>query len=148
MVVGVVEARDGVSTGISAADRAQTIKVAVDPDTTPDQIVVPGHIFPLKAKKGGVLERAGHTEGSIDLVRLSGARSSAVICEIMNDDGTMARMPDLEKFSAKHDIPIALSGAKAPKIGACDTEHFPCKVGSVVVRIEDSPITSYPDFLG
>lgn len=101
-----IEARDGVSTGISAADRAQTVKVAVDPRATPEDIVVPGHIFPLKARAGGVLQRAGHTEGSVDLARLAGLSSAAVICEIMNDDGTMARVPDLERFSAKHDIPI------------------------------------------
>jgi 3,4-dihydroxy 2-butanone 4-phosphate synthase/GTP cyclohydrolase II len=101
-----IEAREGVTTGISAADRAHTIKVAVDPKTTPDDIVVPGHIFPLKARSGGVLQRAGHTEGSIDLVRMAGFAPAAVICEIMNDDGTMARMPDLEAFSKKHSIPI------------------------------------------
>jgi 3,4-dihydroxy 2-butanone 4-phosphate synthase/GTP cyclohydrolase II len=101
-----IEAREGVTTGISAADRAHTIRVAVDPKTTPDDIVVPGHIFPLKARSGGVLQRAGHTEGSIDLVRMAGFSPAAVICEIMNDDGTMARMPDLEAFSKKHSIPI------------------------------------------
>ncbi len=101
-----IEAREGVTTGISAADRAHTIRVAVDPKTTPDDIVVPGHIFPLKARSGGVLQRAGHTEGSIDLVSMAGFSPSAVICEIMNDDGTMARMPDLEAFSKKHSIPI------------------------------------------
>ncbi len=101
-----IEAREGVSTGISAADRAHTIKVAASPDASHNDIVVPGHIFPLKAKKGGVLERAGHTEGSIDLVKLAGFPPSAVICEIMNDDGTMARVPDLEVFSEKHHIPI------------------------------------------
>lgn len=101
-----IEARSGVSTGISAADRAQTVKVAVDPASTPDDIVVPGHIFPLKARAGGVLQRAGHTEGSVDLARLAGLTPAAVICEIMNDDGTMARVPDLEAFSKKHDIPV------------------------------------------
>ncbi len=101
-----IEAREGVTTGISAADRAHTIKVAIDPKTTPDDIVVPGHIFPLKAQSGGVLQRAGHTEGSVDLVSMAGLTPSAVICEIMNDDGTMARLPDLEAFSKKHSIPI------------------------------------------
>ncbi len=101
-----IEAREGVSTGISAADRAHTIKVAIDPHTLPEDIVVPGHIFPLKARPGGVLERAGHTEGSVDLARLAGLKGAGVICEIMNDDGTMARMQDLEIFSAKHNIPI------------------------------------------
>ncbi len=101
-----IEAREGVSTGISAADRAQTVRVAVDPNSTPDDIVVPGHIFPLKARAGGVLQRAGHTEGSVDLARLAGLNPAAVICEIMNDDGTMARVADLEAFSVKHGIPI------------------------------------------
>lgn len=101
-----IEAREGVTTGISAADRAHTVRVAVDPKSGPDDIVVPGHIFPLKARNGGVLQRAGHTEGSVDLVRMSGFSPSSVICEIMNDDGSMARLPDLEKFSQKHGIPI------------------------------------------
>lgn len=101
-----IEARHGVSTGISASDRAETIRVAIDDKTTPDDIVVPGHVFPLKAKPGGVLERSGHTEGSVDLVRLAGLKPAAVICEIMKDDGTMARMPDLEVFSATHKMPV------------------------------------------
>ncbi|MCX6130034.1 MAG: 3,4-dihydroxy-2-butanone-4-phosphate synthase [Proteobacteria bacterium] len=101
-----IEARRGVSTGISAADRAHTIKVAIDNDVNPDDIVVPGHIFPLRARAGGVLERAGHTEGSVDLAKLAGLKGAGVICEIMNDDGTMARMPDLEIFAAQHKMPI------------------------------------------
>jgi 3,4-dihydroxy 2-butanone 4-phosphate synthase/GTP cyclohydrolase II len=101
-----IEARHGVTTGISAADRAQTIRVATDPTTGPDDIVVPGHVFPLKARPGGVLERAGHTEGSVDLARLAGFAPAAVICEIMNDDGSMARMPDLTKFAERHGLPI------------------------------------------
>lgn len=101
-----IEARDGVTTGISAADRSHTIKVAIAPNTMPNDIVVPGHIFPLKARPGGVLERAGHTEGSVDLARMAGLSGAGVICEIMNDDGTMARMGDLEAFSRKHDIPM------------------------------------------
>lgn len=101
-----IEAREGVTTGISASDRAHTIKVAVDPSSGPNDIVVPGHIFPLRAKVGGVLQRAGHTEGSIDLARLAGFPPAAVICEIMNDDGTMARVPDLEKFATRHNLPI------------------------------------------
>jgi 3,4-dihydroxy 2-butanone 4-phosphate synthase/GTP cyclohydrolase II len=102
-----IEARTGVSTGISAADRARTIKAAVDPDATPYDIISPGHIFPLRAKDGGVLVRTGQTEGSIDLARLAGMRTAGVICEIMKDDGTMARMPDLEVFAKKHDLKIA-----------------------------------------
>jgi 3,4-dihydroxy 2-butanone 4-phosphate synthase/GTP cyclohydrolase II len=101
-----IEAAEGVSTGISAADRSHTIRVASDPLTGPKDIVVPGHIFPLRAVEGGVLVRTGHTEGSIDLCKIAGLRSSAVICEIMNDDGTMARMADLEKFSQEWNIPI------------------------------------------
>ncbi len=101
-----IEARDGVTTGISAFDRARTIAAAVAPDATPADLVSPGHIFPLRAVDGGVLVRAGHTEGSVDLARLAGLRPAAVICEIMRDDGEMARLPDLERFSAEHGIPI------------------------------------------
>ncbi len=102
-----IEARRGVTTGISAADRATTVLSAVADDAKPDDLVSPGHIFPLRARKGGVLVRTGQTEGSVDLARLAGLKSAAVICEIMNDDGTMARMPDLEKFAAEHDLKIA-----------------------------------------
>lgn len=101
-----IEAKSGVSTGISAQDRATTIKVAIDDQTQPQDLVVPGHIFPLKACRGGVLTRAGHTEGSVDLVKLAGKKPASVICEIMNDDGTMARKDDLELFSKQHQIPI------------------------------------------
>ena len=102
-----VEARRGVTTGISAADRATTILAAVADGVQPDDLVSPGHVFPLRARKGGVLVRTGQTEGSMDLARLAGLKSAAVICEIMNDDGTMARMPDLEKFAVAHDLKIA-----------------------------------------
>jgi 3,4-dihydroxy 2-butanone 4-phosphate synthase / GTP cyclohydrolase II len=101
-----IEARHGVTTGISAADRAHTVKVAIAPDAKPSDLVTPGHVFPLKARRGGVLVRTGQTEGSVDLARLAGMRPSGVICEIMNDDGTMARMPDLERFAAKHGLII------------------------------------------
>ncbi len=101
-----IEARDGISTGISARDRAHTIRVASDPMKGANDIVSPGHIFPLRAVDGGVLVRAGHTEGSVDLCRLAGLRPAAVICEIMNEDGTMARMPDLKKFAAEHQLPV------------------------------------------
>ena len=101
-----IEARCGVTTGISAADRARTILTAVAEDTQPRDLVRPGHIFPLRAKGGGVIVRAGQTEGSVDLSRLAGLNPSGVICEIMDDDGTMARMPSLEKFSDEHDIGI------------------------------------------
>jgi len=102
-----IEARTGVTTGISAADRARTIAAAVAPDAKPEDLVSPGHIFPLRARRGGVLERTGQTEGSVDLARLAGMLPAGVICEIMKDDGTMARMPDLEKFAVEHDLKIA-----------------------------------------
>ncbi len=102
-----IEAKTGVSTGISAADRARTVLAAVDPDAGPGDLVSPGHIFPLRARDGGVLVRAGQTEGSVDLSRLAGMTPAGVICEIMNEDGTMSRMGDLEKFSKKHGIKIA-----------------------------------------
>src|SRR5215208_5387550 len=99
-----VEARDGVTTGISAADRAQTVQVAIDPNSRPRDLVQPGHIFPLKAKPGGVLERTGQTEAAVDLARLAGLNPSGVICEIMNDDGTMARVADLERYCRRHGL--------------------------------------------
>jgi len=102
-----IEARTGVTTGISAADRARTIQAAVAPDAKPEDLVSPGHIFPLRARRGGVLERTGQTEGSVDLARLAGMTHAGVICEIMKDDGTMARMPDLEEFAAEHNMKIA-----------------------------------------
>jgi 3,4-dihydroxy 2-butanone 4-phosphate synthase/GTP cyclohydrolase II len=102
-----IEAREGVTTGISAADRAHTILTAVAEDARPEDLVQPGHVFPLRARRGGVLFRTGQTEGSVDLARLAGLRPAAVICEVMNDDGTMSRMPDLEKFSEKHGLKIA-----------------------------------------
>ena len=100
------EAGTGVSTGISAADRARSVQVAVNTDTRPEDLVRPGHMFPLKAREGGVLVRAGQTEGSVDLMRLAGFHPAAVICEIMNDDGTMARLPELEVFAAEHQLKI------------------------------------------
>jgi 3,4-dihydroxy 2-butanone 4-phosphate synthase/GTP cyclohydrolase II len=97
-----IEARHGVTTGISAKDRATTILTAVKPDARPEELITPGHVFPLRAKRGGVLVRTGQTEGSVDLSRLAGLDPSGVICEIMNDDGSMARMPDLERFAEQH----------------------------------------------
>lgn len=102
-----IEAREGVTTGISAADRARTISVAVGDDSKPEDLVQPGHVFPLRARRGGVLFRTGQTEGSVDLARLAGLKPAGVICEIMNDDGTMARMPDLRKFAEIHGLKIA-----------------------------------------
>ena len=101
-----IEAKRGVTTGISASDRATTILTAINPNTKPEDISKPGHVFPLRAKRGGVLQRAGQTEGSVDLVRLAGLYPAGVICEIMNDDGTMARVPQLTEFAKKHSMKI------------------------------------------
>src|SRR4051794_27139098 len=99
-----IEAREGISTGISAHDRARTIQVAIDPQARPEDLVQPGHVFPLKAKDGGVLERTGQTEAAVDLARLAGLIPAGVICEIMNEDGTMARVPDLVEYCERHDL--------------------------------------------
>jgi len=101
-----IEAREGVTTGISAADRARTIAVAIDPKAGPQDLATPGHIFPLRARDGGTLVRAGHTEAAVDIARLAGLNPSGVICEIMNDDGTMARLPDLVTFAQFHNLKI------------------------------------------
>ncbi|MDP9127950.1 MAG: 3,4-dihydroxy-2-butanone-4-phosphate synthase [Pseudomonadota bacterium] len=101
-----IEAREGVTTGISAADRARTIQVAISPESGPQNIVTPGHVFPLTAQDGGVLVRTGQTEGAVDIARLAGLTPAAVICEIMNEDGTMARMPDLVRFAQLHELKI------------------------------------------
>ena len=102
-----IEAREGVTTGISAADRARTIEVAIDPNANSADIATPGHVFPLIAQDGGVLVRAGHTEAAVDISRLAGLNPSAVICEIMNEDGTMARLPDLVEFAKEHKLNVA-----------------------------------------
>lgn len=101
-----IEASTGISTGISAADRARTIQVAANPEAKAADISTPGHVFPLRARAGGVLERPGHTEASVDYMRLSGLHPAAVICEVMNEDGTMARLPDLLRFAKKHQLKI------------------------------------------
>ncbi|MEM8980948.1 MAG: 3,4-dihydroxy-2-butanone-4-phosphate synthase [Pseudomonadota bacterium] len=101
-----IEAREGVSTGISAADRARTVAVAIDSSATASDIATPGHVFPLRAREGGVLVRAGHTEAAVDVSRLAGLNASGVICEIMNEDGTMARLPDLVAFAQRHGLKI------------------------------------------
>jgi 3,4-dihydroxy 2-butanone 4-phosphate synthase/GTP cyclohydrolase II len=130
-----IEAATGVTTGISAADRARTIQVAIDPNSKPADIVMPGHIFPLKAKKGGVLVRAGQTEGSVDLSKLSKLKPSAVICEIMNEDGTMARLKDLAKFSKQHGIKIvSIADLISHRI---KNECFIKEVASAVLPIEN-----------
>ena len=101
-----VEAREGISTGISAADRSRTIQVAIDPSKGPHDLVQPGHVFPLKARRGGVLERAGQTEAAVDLARLAGLNPAGVVCEVMNEDGTMARVPDLIPYCERHGIKL------------------------------------------
>jgi len=102
-----VDAAEGVTTGISAADRAAVVRIMADPKATPQDLVQPGHIFPLQAKPGGVLQRSGHTEATVDLARLAGLQPAGICCEIMNEDGSMARLPDLIEFAAKHDLKIA-----------------------------------------
>ncbi|MDI3493203.1 MAG: 3,4-dihydroxy 2-butanone 4-phosphate synthase / cyclohydrolase [Desulfomicrobiaceae bacterium] len=124
-----IEARQGVTTGISAHDRALTIQTAVADDTTPEDLSTPGHVFPLRAREGGVLVRAGQTEGSVDLARLAGLKGAAVICEIMNDDGSMARMPDLEKFAAEHGLKIATIE---------DLIAYRCRKDSLVRRVAEA----------
>ncbi len=127
-----IEARAGVTTGISAKDRAHTILTAVRPDARPDDLITPGHVFPLRAKKGGVLVRTGQTEGSVDLATLAGLTPAGVICEIMNDDGTMARMPDLERFAAEHGLMI---------LSIADLIEYRLHQESLVERAVEAPLT-------
>lgn len=101
-----IEAASGVSTGVSAADRTRTIQVAANPDSKPEDLSKPGHVFPLRARKGGVLVRPGHTEGSVDLMRLAGLTQAGVLCELMNPDGTMARMPEIKQFAKEHNLVV------------------------------------------
>ena len=128
-----IEAREGVSTGISAADRARTVAVAIDPSCGPRDIVTPGHVFPLMAREGGVLERTGHTEAAVDIARLAGLSPAGVICEIMNDDGTMARRDDLIRFAQMHGLKI---GTIADLIG------YRRKYDSIVKRLSESVVDS------
>ncbi|HET9154012.1 MAG TPA: bifunctional 3,4-dihydroxy-2-butanone-4-phosphate synthase/GTP cyclohydrolase II [Solirubrobacterales bacterium] len=133
-----VEAREGVTTGISAHDRAHTIQVAIDPGATPRDLVQPGHVFPLRAKDGGVLERAGQTEASVDLARLAGLHPSGVICEIMNDDGTMARVPDLVPYCEKHGLKM---------ITVADLIAYRRRTEKLVERVVDTALpTAFGDF--
>lgn len=133
-----IEAKQGVTTGISAHDRALTIQTAVADETTPADLATPGHIFPLRAKPGGVLVRAGQTEGSVDLARLAGLKGAAVICEIMNDDGTMSRMPDLRKFAEEHNMKIAT---------IADLIAYRSRKDSLVRRVAEARMpTCYGDF--
>ncbi|MBD8186703.1 bifunctional 3,4-dihydroxy-2-butanone-4-phosphate synthase/GTP cyclohydrolase II [Pseudomonas viridiflava] len=121
-----IEAASGVTTGISAADRARTVQAAVNPQALPEDLVQPGHIFPLRAREGGVLTRAGHTEAGCDLARLAGFTPASVIVEVMNDDGTMARRPDLERFAEKHGIRIGT---------IADLIHYRLSTEHTIVRI-------------
>ena len=126
-----IEARRGVTTGISAKDRATTILTAVAPEARPEDLITPGHVFPLRAKRGGVLVRTGQTEGSVDLSRLAGLSPAGVICEIMNDDGSMARMPDLERFAAQHQLRI---------LSIADLIEYRLQQESLVEKAATSPL--------
>ncbi len=133
-----VDAIEGVDTGISAFDRARTVQVLVDPATRPSDLEQPGHIFPLRAVGGGVLRRAGHTEASVDLARLAGLTPAAVICEIMNDDGTMARLPELRAFAKRHRLPI---------VSIADLIRYRSRREQLVERIARAKLpTAYGDF--
>ncbi len=127
-----IEAREGVTTGISASDRAHTIRVAANPAAKPEDLVVPGHVLPLKAKRGGVLVRAGQTEGSVDLARLAGLNPAGVICEIMNEDGSMARLLDLQQFAKRHQLNI---------VTVADLIRYRLQTEILVRRIESAHIT-------
>ncbi len=137
-----IDARQGVTTGISAADRACTILTAIDEKTKPEDLVAPGHIFPLKARVGGVLVRTGQTEGSVDLARLAGLKPAGVICEIMKDDGTMARMPDLQRFAKEHGLRIVTIADlikyrlnKESLVRRIATANLPTKYGGLFTAI-------------
>lgn len=133
-----IDAKEGITTGISAYDRAKTILTAIDPYTSPSDLARPGHIFPLKAMDGGVLERAGQTEAAVDISRLAGLTEAGVICEIMNEDGTMARMPQLETFSETYDIPI---------LTIADLIKYRMKTETLVQKIEEADLpTKFGDF--
>jgi 3,4-dihydroxy 2-butanone 4-phosphate synthase/GTP cyclohydrolase II len=133
-----IEAREGVTTGISAADRARTIQVAIDPESRPRDLVQPGHVFPLKSKSGGVLERTGQTEAAVDLARLAGLNPSGVICEIMNDDGTMARVPDLVPYCERHGLKM---------VTVADLIAYRRKHDKLVERVVETALpTKYGEF--
>jgi 3,4-dihydroxy 2-butanone 4-phosphate synthase/GTP cyclohydrolase II len=128
-----IEARHGVTTGISAHDRATTIRTAISDDCRPEDLVRPGHVFPLRARNGGVLVRTGQTEGSVDLARLAGLKPAGVICEIMRDDGQMARMPDLERFAAEHGLCI---------VTIADIINYRLQRESLVHRVREAEVTN------
>ena len=131
-----IEARHGVTTGISAADRAHTILTAVGRQARPDDLITPGHIFPLRAKRGGTLVRTGQTEGSVDLARLAGLEPAGVICEIMNDDGTMARLPDLRRFAETHDLMV---------LSVADIIEYRLQTERLVEHVRDFPVVPTVD---
>lgn len=142
-----IEAAEGVTTGISAFDRARTVEAAIAADATPSDVVQPGHVFPLKAREGGVLVRAGQTEGSVDLAKLAGLGPSAVICEIMSEDGTMARLPELTQFAAKHDLKICSIESlisyrrKHEKLVHCSaTTRMPTAYGEFQLRVYETDV--------
>jgi 3,4-dihydroxy 2-butanone 4-phosphate synthase/GTP cyclohydrolase II len=126
-----VDAREGVSTGISAADRAHTIRLLADPATTPADLARPGHVVPLRARKGGVLRRPGHTEAAVDLAELAGLRPAGVLCELVNDDGTMMRLPELEKFAAEHGLTL---------VSIADLITYRRRTGTQVERVVETRI--------
>src|SRR5512140_2579900 len=133
-----VDAARGITTGISAPDRAETIRIMAEPTAVPEDLAQPGHVFPLRARPGGVLQRAGHTEAAVDLVQLAGCRTVAVICEIMSDDGTMARLPELVKFARKHRLKICT---------IADLIQFRREREKLVERVEVVKLpTDYGDF--
>ena len=134
-----IEARHGVTTGISAADRSTTIQAAIADDAKPGDLSRPGHIFPLRAREGGVLRRAGQTEGSLDLAKMAGLKPAGVICEVMNDDGTMSRMPDLVEFGKQHDIKI---------VSIADMIHYRLRKEKLVWRAAEAvmPIANAGEF--
>ena len=142
-----VEAKEGVSTGISAADRAHTIATLIDPNSTPADIVMPGHVFPLRARPGGVLERRGQTEASVDLARLAGLMPAAVICEIMSPDGTMARLPEILEFGQEHEIlTISVEALVQYRMEIGDTD-FTGRDAPAVIRAAEAPLpTDYGTF--
>ena len=148
-----VEAASGVTTGISAHDRARTVQVAVRPQAKPSDLVRPGHVQPMRARKGGVLVRTGQTEGSVDLARLAGLRPAAVICEIMNEDGTMARMPDLEVFAARHGVRICSEAQiiehrrrTEQLVERVETVAMPTELGEFQLHMYRSVVDERPHF--
>jgi 3,4-dihydroxy 2-butanone 4-phosphate synthase/GTP cyclohydrolase II len=145
-----VDAREGVTTGISAHDRAHTIRHLADPKTEPDDLARPGHIFPLEAAAGGILRRSGHTEAALDLCRLSGRAAAGVLCEIMDDDGTMARLPKLRELARQHDLPlisvrdlIAYRRAKETLVHRMVTVNLPTEFGTFTMHLYDSDVDEF-----